>query len=380
MILDRKNAMANALQGSRRLDTLPLPHDGWPSWVFPGWYAAEISRNLAPNQVAPLEIAGKKLVLWRSASGTPAVMDRYCVHQGTSLTLGKVHGERLRCAFHHWEYGSDGRCASIPRCAKIPPRAQAPTYVTAERAGIIWIYVGEGRPSTGPLPDTALRREDGWTLVRVTDMGTVNTSCRDIFENIVDTAHLEPLHRVRSTDDGLDFEAKSDGFWTKFGTYEAFGRPIARGGLSVVYAPSTWHTVLNGSFMSRRLEHQSAWTLVLRPIGPQENQCISAIHVRCERGALWQRALGEIVERAWSLGIREDVRMWRNKIVRDTPVLCATDGPIMKWRQWWSAQEERTRNAARGAAFDGAGPAPELAAVAERQRAAYGAAEGSAGE
>ena len=316
----------------------------WPSWLFPGWYAAAIAKDIKPGALKPITIAGKELILFRTESGAPAIMDRYCVHQGTSLALGRVQGERLRCAFHHWEYAVDGACVRIPECTKIPPRARIRTYPTTERCGLIWIHVGADRPESGPLPSRSLRAEEGWRLVRVTDMGPVNTTCRDIFENIVDTAHLQPLHQVKSVSPLLEFEGRDDGFWTRFGAYETHGRPIARGGLSVVYAPSIWHTELKGSFMSKWLEHESAWTLALQPIGPAENHCFSAIHVRCDRFEAWQRILGATVEKMWSIGIREDVRMWRNKIVQESPVLCANDGPIMTWRKWWASQEELARN------------------------------------
>ena len=34
-------------------------------------------------------------------------------------------------------------------------------------------------------------------------------------------------------------------------------------------------------------------------------------------------------------GFLEDVEIWENKLYRQHPVLCASDGPIMKLRKWY---------------------------------------------
>ena len=34
-------------------------------------------------------------------------------------------------------------------------------------------------------------------------------------------------------------------------------------------------------------------------------------------------------------GFMEDVEIWENKVFRDVPLLCASDGPIMKRRKWY---------------------------------------------
>lgn len=66
------------------------------------WYIALSSRRLKPGKVLALELFGEKLVAWRTKSGRPVIMPRYCPHQGASLAIGKVIDDELRCPFHHW--------------------------------------------------------------------------------------------------------------------------------------------------------------------------------------------------------------------------------------------------------------------------------------
>jgi phenylpropionate dioxygenase-like ring-hydroxylating dioxygenase large terminal subunit len=54
-------------------------------------------------------------VVWRGAGGAPRVMSDLCVHRGTALSLGRIQGDELACAYHGWRYAADGRCVAIPR-------------------------------------------------------------------------------------------------------------------------------------------------------------------------------------------------------------------------------------------------------------------------
>jgi len=69
-------------------------------------------------------ILGRQLVAYRTASGQVTVMDGHCAHLGADLGCGTVVGETIQCPFHHWRYGADGVCTSIPHATQIPPFAR----------------------------------------------------------------------------------------------------------------------------------------------------------------------------------------------------------------------------------------------------------------
>jgi len=86
-------------------------------------YAARVTR--APHATTLL---GEPLVLWRDAQGAPHAFRDVCVHRGTALSLGRVDGDEIVCAYHGWRYRGDGACTAIPQLAepsRVPARARA---------------------------------------------------------------------------------------------------------------------------------------------------------------------------------------------------------------------------------------------------------------
>jgi phenylpropionate dioxygenase-like ring-hydroxylating dioxygenase large terminal subunit len=114
-------------------------------------------------------VAGCPLVVLRPAPGAPAVVfaDR-CPHRMVPLSAGVVADGRLRCAYHGWEFGPDGRCAQVPSAgpdSDPPPRADlAAVRRVTEDGGMIRVHRDDlaGLAKSGPVPglsntDRALR-------------------------------------------------------------------------------------------------------------------------------------------------------------------------------------------------------------------------------
>src|SRR5690349_4490456 len=88
------------------------PADRFP--VYPtSWYLFGPSVELRGRPVSKT-LLGRRLVAYRTAGGRVVVMDGRCSHLGADLGRGEVVGDRVRCPFHHWEFGPDGCCAHIP--------------------------------------------------------------------------------------------------------------------------------------------------------------------------------------------------------------------------------------------------------------------------
>jgi aminopyrrolnitrin oxygenase len=113
------------------------------------WYLFCDSSQLKDKPFSQ-RILGRQLVGYRKASGQVAVMDANCAHLGADLGCGSVVGDTLQCPFHHWRYGADGVCTSIPRAAQIPAFARLRTYPVAERHGSVFFF--NGREPLFPLP------------------------------------------------------------------------------------------------------------------------------------------------------------------------------------------------------------------------------------
>ncbi|HVW35325.1 MAG TPA: Rieske (2Fe-2S) protein, partial [Acidimicrobiia bacterium] len=107
-----------------------------------GWYAVALSDQLAGGQVVGIELGDGRLALYRGEDGTVRAMTPYCRHMGADLTVGDVVGNDLRCAFHHWQYGTDGRCSQIPSGDRIPAAAQLRPFPVEEKWGLVWVFWG----------------------------------------------------------------------------------------------------------------------------------------------------------------------------------------------------------------------------------------------
>jgi phenylpropionate dioxygenase-like ring-hydroxylating dioxygenase large terminal subunit len=106
------------------------------------WYPVGLSRDLAVGERIGAELCDGRIVLYRGEDGVARAMTPYCAHMGSDLSVGDVVGNDLRCAFHHWRYGPDGRCNDIPSGDRIPPAACQFTFPVEERWGLIWVFWG----------------------------------------------------------------------------------------------------------------------------------------------------------------------------------------------------------------------------------------------
>jgi phenylpropionate dioxygenase-like ring-hydroxylating dioxygenase large terminal subunit len=113
--------------------------NSWES-IPRAWYFACRSGALPAGSVQAVTIGRQRLALFRTQSGMVGALDGFCPHMGTDLSKGTVHGDSLRCLFHHWRFRVDGRCVDIPCQQDIPDHARVLAYATAERYGAVWVF------------------------------------------------------------------------------------------------------------------------------------------------------------------------------------------------------------------------------------------------
>ncbi|WP_211093559.1 aromatic ring-hydroxylating dioxygenase subunit alpha [Cohnella fermenti] len=158
----------------------------WNEW-HPVALAEEI--GTVPKGVCVL---GEKIVLYRSSKGITAMRD-LCIHRGVPLSLGRVQGDRIVCAYHGWEYDQSGACVCIPALPKhqaIPTKARTPTFACCESLGFVWVCLGEpSRPT--PIYEDFVPSE----LIPLR-MGPypVQASGPRVVENFLDVSHLMFVH------------------------------------------------------------------------------------------------------------------------------------------------------------------------------------------
>ena len=119
------------------------------------WHPVLPAQSLpAAGAIAAALVRGQSLALWRSTSGAVQAWEDRCPHRGVALSLGRVLGERLACAYHGWEYAAgSGRCVAIPAMPRqpVPGKVCVTTYAALEHAGMVWVALKAGaKPPTPP--------------------------------------------------------------------------------------------------------------------------------------------------------------------------------------------------------------------------------------
>ena len=112
-------------------------------WM-PAAMSSELARDGAPIR---LMLLGEKLIAFRDSEGRVGVMDHRCPHRCASLFLGRNEEGGIRCIYHGWKFDVAGNCLDMP---SLPPpgfkqKVKAKAYKVVERAGVVWVYMGDAR-------------------------------------------------------------------------------------------------------------------------------------------------------------------------------------------------------------------------------------------
>lgn len=106
------------------------------------WYPVALSSQLGVGQAVGIDLCDGRVVVYRTQNGDVHAMVPYCKHMGADLSIGDVVDDELRCPFHHWQYGADGRCTKIPSGDRIPRQARLRTFPVEDKWGLIWVFWG----------------------------------------------------------------------------------------------------------------------------------------------------------------------------------------------------------------------------------------------
>jgi 5,5'-dehydrodivanillate O-demethylase oxygenase subunit len=155
------------------------------------WHPVIRARDLPVKHAKPIEILGEKFTAFRGESGMTHLIGFRCGHRGAQLSVGWVEGDSVRCRYHGWRFDKTGQCVEQP--AEERPfcdRVKVPSFPTQEYAGLVFAYLGEGKPP--PLPRYADLDQPG---VIVTDpVEFLPCSFWNRLDN--DHAHVPWTHRA----------------------------------------------------------------------------------------------------------------------------------------------------------------------------------------
>ena len=168
-------------------------------WI-PFLRSSDVERDGQPHRV---RLLGEDLVAFRDSSGRVGLVDHACPHRGAPMVFGRNEDDGLRCVYHGWKFGTDGRCQEMPAEPANSPmcsRMKITAYPVRERNGILWAYMGPEPDAAPALPDlewNLVPEEQVAISIRVQECNWLQA-----LEGEIDSAHAAILHG-RVHEDGV---------------------------------------------------------------------------------------------------------------------------------------------------------------------------------
>jgi phenylpropionate dioxygenase-like ring-hydroxylating dioxygenase large terminal subunit len=289
-----------------------------------GWYSVSRSQELLVGEVKAVQAFDRELVLYRTRSGKAVLQDAFCPHLGAHLGHeGRVIGESVRCPFHGWQFGTDGKCEHIPYCDEIPERARIRTWPTEEKNGEVYVWFHpENTAPQWDLPDLPELDDPNWTDPRYTEH-LVPAHVQDICENSCDPVHFQYVHRqmeipessVTIDPDGRTMHLHSEATTADYpnhlhATTYSPGFALVRN----TYGPNAEMVMYNSAQPINSHETRMRWTLMVR----REIEDM----------------VGDDVMKGIIDGLGDDYPIWANKVHKRRPVFCKGDETLVTFRKW----------------------------------------------
>jgi 5,5'-dehydrodivanillate O-demethylase len=191
------------------------------------WLPVGIAADLQ-HKPTMIRVLGEDLVLFRDQSGRPGLLGALCSHRRANLCLGSPASNGLRCRYHGWLYGHDGKVLhtpSEPPSSTFKDNIQHTAYPVQELGDVLFAYLG-------PVPAPLLPRFDflageGERFVKIT--GISNCNWLQCVENGIDPLHVSFLHADVWTD--LEVEPEMGFEDTAWGLVHKAYRPAAKPGM-----------------------------------------------------------------------------------------------------------------------------------------------------
>lgn len=270
------------------------------------WYAVGWANQLKPGKIMPVVIWQQAIAVYRDHNSQLHALEDACPHKGIAMHKGKVQGCNLACAYHGWEFDSQGHCVHIPYLPKEQklPRAQARIYPIQEKYDLIWIFPGDPTlAATTELPNIAEFAQPDWLMVPV--CAKINAHFTMCNENAMDVFHgflhqklqgwFDPvLINLRETDTSVSTEYKVSykGQMAKFLGLSEKADQVTTLPISVEYRYPHFQSSLQGI---------STLYLMRLPVGPTETHSIAFFFFKI-RFSQWiprplKPLLGKLIQR-----------------------------------------------------------------------------------
>jgi 3-ketosteroid 9alpha-monooxygenase subunit A len=316
---------------------------------FPrGWFVVANSSDVTTTPLN-LRYFGEDVVIFRDGAGKAAMLEAYCPHMGTHFGKSKasyvvasgqhVDAHGIRCPFHGWRFGADGKCNDIPYFdGPIPEKARVRSWIIEERYGIVFCWNDpEGKEPDFALPDYPEWDDPAWVRWNgLVSLGDLPCHPIEVFDNNSDQAHLYYAHggRVRCYENEIDghvYRQRVSILGERRGGEDTFGAEPRVSTINGYVGP--------GLNAARFLEVGGAQLIAATPVEDGTAKLWQCAMVKRQPGMSEEEAQAMLAafnnNMVEGLAI-QDGEIWANKRPALQILQLPTDGPFRQARVWYS--------------------------------------------
>lgn len=315
-------------------ELLPIPkaHRDHTVGFGKGWYCVAESSEISSDTMLPVSYFDKELIVFRDKDGQARVADAYCPHLGAHLasSTGCIDGGEIVCPFHKWRFDTaTGKCNSIPYTKIVPPQAKLAFYPTMEMSGMVmmWWHNAGAAPEAAPFDGMSAHTDKTWLKSAERSFETF-VPLRDLHENIFDTAHIQQLHGSVGMPEIAEVNRRDFGLEVNF-------KAMAPGEISTINYMQ--FNFIGMSMVSHIVLGDGFGFIQNNTITPIDRER-SLMRIRMFVMDTGSEEMNEMVGKGFAQRVMseidEDMRVLNFKKHLERPLICAGDGPIMKWREY----------------------------------------------
>ena len=318
---------------------------------FPnGWFVIALSEQVKKGEILARQFCGEEVVVYRTASGVPVVMEAYCPHMGAHFAHGgHVEGESVVCPFHGFCFDPSGKCVKTGYGTKPPPQAKTRTWPVKEQNGVILAFHHERGQEVTPEWEIPALSTEGWSEVKFQEW-QLPSNPQEIAENSVDIGHFSLVHgytEVKTINElvtegpllnaryGMSRVASFVGKGGKkiHAEFEIFQWGLGYAAVEakvVEYGMVSRHFVMPTPIDGENIFLRIGVSLQKATLQPSKIHPLLGL---LPKGLLFPLILNGYFK-GYKNDVHDDFKVWSNKKYIHPPALAKGDGPIVQYRKW----------------------------------------------
>jgi 3-ketosteroid 9alpha-monooxygenase subunit A len=312
-----------------------------------GWFVVADAAKIGGTPVSE-RYFGEDVVLYRGASGKVVMLDAYCPHMGTHLGRNKtsnlvlagkhLDGDCIRCPFHGWRFGPDGKCNEIPHHdGVIPEKARVKSWHVIERFGVVLCWHDpEGLAPDLDPPEYPEWDDPRWVRWQIDDLATLPVHPQEILDNNADIRHLTCLHGSNTV---RWYENEIEGpYLHQRQSSLASDSPLSMSTFASVVRYVGPGILTSRFYMGDSTEAGMAQIIANTPVEDGVTRLWHASMMKSPKPQIDDevRAMARAANDQMKAGFMTDFEIWANKRPALQIMQVPSDGPFGKNRIWYS--------------------------------------------